>query len=84
MPPTPATKDLRPADLAKQLFDAALAQNRTNPRAAKPQLIDFLVKTLLYAIEETTPDPVERQAQCKIVGEAIVAAGVITPVPTKP
>jgi hypothetical protein len=68
--PTP-TKDLTPADLANQLFDAALLQYRSNPREGLRQVIVFLTEALVYAISQSTKDEEARRAMLKSVGESI-------------
>ena len=81
------TKQLRPADLANQLFDAALLQYRSDPREAARQVIVFLSETLVYAISATAGDEVARKAMLKSIGESIVASPQQAPVggaPIKP
>jgi hypothetical protein len=69
-----ATKQLRPADLANQLFDAAVLQYKSDPREAARQVIVFLTETLVYAISASAGDDAARKALLKSVGESIVAA----------
>lgn len=68
------TKQLTPADLANQLFDAALLQYQSAPREGLRQVIVFLTETLVYAISQSTKDEEARRAMLKSVGESIAAA----------
>ena len=68
------TKQLRPSDLANQLFDAALLQYSRVPHEAARQVIVFLTEALVYAISTTAGDEVARKALLKSVGESIVVA----------
>lgn len=74
MNPNEATKELRPSDLANQLFDASILQNRSNPREAARQVIVFLTEAIIYAISSTASDDNARKALLKSVGESIIAA----------
>lgn len=47
-----------PDAFVNQLFDAALAQNMTDPRLAARQVIEFLSSSLFYAVSSTKYDVV--------------------------
>ncbi len=78
------TKELRPDDLANQLFDAALAQYASDPREAVRQVINFLSEALVCAVatEMVGRDENARKARFKSVGDLIASAA--TPPPPKP
>ncbi len=74
-PPTdPSSKSLTPDQLANQLFDAALAQYKSDPREGARQVIIFLTEALIYAISGTAGDEPARKALLKSVGDTIASA----------
>lgn len=82
MKPNEATKELRPSDLAEQLFDASILQNRGNPREAARQVIVFLTESLIYAITTTAGDDTARKALLKSTGDLIAAAQPLNAAPS--
>lgn len=73
------TKDLSSQGLADQLFDAAFAQYRSDPREAARQVIRFLTEALVYACKATASDDAARRALLTSVGETIIAAPLEKP-----
>jgi len=59
-PPSDPTQAQSPTPdgFVNQLFDAALAQNMTDPRLAARQVIDFLASSLFYAVSSSKGDVV--------------------------
>jgi hypothetical protein len=73
MDPNEPMKQMTPADLANQLFDAVLPQYQSAPREGLRQVIVFLTETLVYAISQSTRDEEARRAMLKSVGELIAS-----------
>lgn len=65
-----ATKQLKPEDLANQLFDA-VSQYQKDPREVARLVIVFLKEALIYAITATAGDEGARKGLLKSVGESI-------------
>ena len=59
-PPSDPTQGQAPTpdEFVNKLFDAALAQNMTDPRLAARQVIDFLASSLFYAVTSSKGDVV--------------------------
>ncbi len=74
MNPSDGTKQMTPADLANQLFDAAILQHQSDPREAARLVINFLMEATVYAVVATAGDDVARKAMLKSVGETISSA----------
>ena len=73
MNPNDQTKQLTPAELANQLFDAALIQFN-DPNKAAQSLIMFLTEAIVYTIASTSSNEEMRAAYLKNVAEIISTA----------
>jgi len=54
----PNTKAVSPEQLVEQLFNLALIQYRNDIRETTNQVIDFLTKSLIYAVVQAKGDPI--------------------------
>jgi len=57
-PNDPNTKAVSPEQLVEQLFNLALIQYRNDIRETTNQVIDFLTKSLIYAVVSAKGDPI--------------------------
>jgi hypothetical protein len=56
--PNENPQNLTPSILANQLFDAALAQDMSNPRGAAQRVVGFLTDSLFHAVTATKTEVV--------------------------